>query len=85
MAESKSDLQVGDRVELTFGPFASTWEVLELIPAGARLGYLGAVRFKGFPKPQHAPNGDVLTTDSDHAFLGRAHFTSARRLGRIGG
>lgn len=81
MPTTTGELQVGDLVTLTHGPFRATWKVIELIDVGARLRYEGDVVFAGYGQPLTAPNGNVLTTDPAHSFLGRAHFASAQRAG----
>lgn len=75
------ELLVGDRVELTFGPFASAWEVVEITDRGARCRFMApSVRFVGFGRNQFAPDGTQLTADADQAFIGRAHFATAKKL-----
>ena len=73
------DLEVGDHVEERFGPFLSSWEVQEIIEAGARLRYRG-VRFVGFEHPLRSPGGDVLTEDTQTGFLGRAHWPGVKHI-----
>lgn len=80
MNNQATELAIGDRVELHFGPFAASWEVVELIDAGARFAYQGDVRFTGFDKPILAPNGAKLTENMEHAFVGRAHFAGLKRI-----
>lgn len=77
-------LEPCDLIELRHGPFTSTWEVVELIDAGARLRFVGDIRFVGFGTPMMAPNGDRLTENGAHSFLGRAHFHSTKRISKEG-
>lgn len=73
-------MEIGDRIIQHYGPFSSTWEVTEVVDAGAKLKYIdGTAEFIGFAETVAAPNGKQLTDTRFQDFLGRAHFHSARR------
>lgn len=79
-ATSSEELVIGDRIEQQHGPFVATWEVVEIIDAGARLQYCGDVRFIGHRAGLTGANGEDLTADRMQSFLGRAHWPAATRV-----
>lgn len=74
MDTTSTDLAVGDRLRLRHGPWEATWQVVEIINAGAILECVGRATFVGFGNTSAAPNGDALTRDRGQTFIGRAHW-----------
>lgn len=70
-------IKVGDKLWLRHPPFRALWTVIKITEHGAVLEYAGQVEFTGYGTTQTADNGTVLTTDPDHAWLGKAHWPAA--------
>jgi hypothetical protein len=81
-AEVAQTLKVNDRIEVRHGPFRAKAKVIKITKVGAVLEYDPTAELIGWEHGiVHAPNGDALTDNPLHGFIGRAHWPSVVRQG----
>jgi hypothetical protein len=74
-----ADLNVGDKIIVRHGPYEAVATVTETNDNGAILSYAPTATFVGWNHPASI-DGRQLAPDTDHGWLGRAHWAAARRV-----